>query len=484
MRSTITRRLSNCYRHSHRPSVLNRGIVGTGRQERQQNVGILAMETYIPKRCVKLEDLETYDKVSKGKYSIGLGQERMAFVGDREDINSIALSCTSKLLEKYNIDPQRIGRLEVGTETLVDKSKSTKTVLMELLGTNSDVEGATCLNACYGGTAALLNSVAWIDSAAWDGRYALVVTADIAVYEAGPARPTGGAGAVAMLIGPDAPLPLSPWRHTHAENCWDFYKPRMDTEYPAVDGPMSNEAYLRAVDICYTKLMEKALPSGSFETFDYYCFHSPYNKLVQKSLGRIMYNDFVRNPTGCDPALAAALAAFHPDKVPPQTTYSCRDLDKALKTLSAQKYKEKCTATGYLSKQIGNSYTAAMYVNLLSLVSQEAQKLENKKVFMFSYGSGSIATSFAVLPRAPTDINKGTHFTLKGIADKVNLKSRLAERTEHSPEAFRDALALREIAHDAKPPFKPTDPVETVSKGDYYLQEINDKYHRIYAINT
>ena len=35
---------------------------------------------------------------------------------------------------------------------------------------------------------------------------AIVVTADIAVYAAGSARSTGGAGAIAMLIGPNAPL--------------------------------------------------------------------------------------------------------------------------------------------------------------------------------------------------------------------------------------------------------------------------------------
>lgn len=38
------------------------------------------------------------------------------------------------------------------------------------------------------------------------GRYALVVAGDIAVYASGNARPTGGAGAVAMLVGPNAPL--------------------------------------------------------------------------------------------------------------------------------------------------------------------------------------------------------------------------------------------------------------------------------------
>lgn len=36
----------------------------------------------------------------------------------------------------------------------------------------------------------------------------MVVAADIAVYASGNARPTGGAGAVAMLIGPNAPLVL------------------------------------------------------------------------------------------------------------------------------------------------------------------------------------------------------------------------------------------------------------------------------------
>lgn len=45
-----------------------------------------------------------------------------------------------------------------------------------------------------------------MQSKSWDGRFALVVAADIAVYEAGPARPSGGAGAVVMLVGPNAPL--------------------------------------------------------------------------------------------------------------------------------------------------------------------------------------------------------------------------------------------------------------------------------------
>lgn len=46
-----------------------------------------------------------------------------------------------------------------------------------------------------------MNAVAWVESSGWDGRHAVVVASDVAVYKAGPARPTGGAAAVAMLVG-------------------------------------------------------------------------------------------------------------------------------------------------------------------------------------------------------------------------------------------------------------------------------------------
>ena len=152
--------------------------------------------------------MEQHDGVSAGKYTIGLGQTRMGFCSDREDVNSLCLTAVSRLMEKTGTALTDIGRLEVGTETIVDKSKSVKSVLMQLFADsgNTDLEGIDCTNACYGGTSALFNSINWCESSACDGRLALAVCADIAVYAAGAARPSGGAGAVAMLIGPDAPL--------------------------------------------------------------------------------------------------------------------------------------------------------------------------------------------------------------------------------------------------------------------------------------
>jgi hydroxymethylglutaryl-CoA synthase len=286
-------------RWAARPAALAasaRALATSASAQRPANVGILAAEYYIPSRYVAQGALESADGVSAGKYTVGLGQSGMAFVDDREDINSVALTALARLLEGYQLDPASIGRLEVGTESLVDKSKSTKTVLMDLLPGNRSVEGATTLNACYGGTAALLNSAAWVESSEWDGRYAVYVAADIAGYEAGPARPTGGVGAVAVLVGPDAPLALVPrTRATFAANMWDFYKPGMASEYPVVDGKLSQACYLTAVDECYSGTMARmealrgAAPGtlGLAAAFDHMCFHSPYNKLVQQSFKRV-----------------------------------------------------------------------------------------------------------------------------------------------------------------------------------------------------
>lgn len=84
----------------------------SAQSSRPANIGVLGIEMWFPKRvrpvlqpptvgpltppfflqCISEEDLEVFDGASKGKYTIGLGQEYMAVTDDREDINSIALT--------------------------------------------------------------------------------------------------------------------------------------------------------------------------------------------------------------------------------------------------------------------------------------------------------------------------------------------------------------------------------------------------------
>lgn len=65
-----------------------------------EHVGILALELIVPSRYVNQNDLELHDGVSKGKYTIGLGQERMSFCSDREDVVSLCLTAVSSLMHR------------------------------------------------------------------------------------------------------------------------------------------------------------------------------------------------------------------------------------------------------------------------------------------------------------------------------------------------------------------------------------------------
>ena len=202
-----------------------------------------------------------------------------------------------QLFSKHHIDPINIGRIEVGTETIVDKSKSVKSYLMDYMKSfgNHDVEGIMSVHACYGGTAALFNTIAWMQSEAWDGRLGLVVMSDIAVYEDGSSRSTAGSGAVALLISPDAPLVMEPIRSTHMIHEYDFYKPFMNSEYPVVNGQTSVKTYISCLVNCYKLLKSKYKSidksSISLKDFDQVVFHAPFFKQVKKSFFNLCHQD-------------------------------------------------------------------------------------------------------------------------------------------------------------------------------------------------
>lgn len=158
----------------------------------------------------------------------------------------------------------------------------------------------------------------------------MVVMGDLALYAKGPARPTGGAGAIGLLVGPNAPLVFERnLRSVHMTHAYDFYKPVMDSEYPIVDGQLSVICYLDALDICYQRYKSKYhqqheqqqqqqgnqrniisnnnhtshMANGennkegkfTLASADAFLFHSPYCKLVQKSLARLYWNDYLDN---------------------------------------------------------------------------------------------------------------------------------------------------------------------------------------------
>lgn len=101
--------------------------------------------------------------------------------------------------------------VKVASESGLDRSKSIKSHLMRLFspGGCNDIEGADTCHGCYGSTSALLNAAAWVGSDAWDGRFALVVATDIALYTPGSAACATGELVVVSLpdLTPYPPLP-------------------------------------------------------------------------------------------------------------------------------------------------------------------------------------------------------------------------------------------------------------------------------------
>lgn len=67
-----------------------------------------------------------------------------------------------------------------------------------------------------------------------------------------------------------------------------------------MDGKLSIQCYLSSLDKCYKRFADKAKLKNSetvsLDSFDGLVFHSPYCKLVQKSLARLLLNDAVNLP--------------------------------------------------------------------------------------------------------------------------------------------------------------------------------------------
>jgi len=377
-----------------------------------------------------------------------------------EDIYSFALTACSNLLSKYKIDPDSIGRLEVGTETILDKSKSVKSVLMQLFGDNTNIEGVDTVNACYGGTNAVFNTVNWVESSGWDGRDAIVVTGDIALYAKGNARPTGGAGAVAMLIGPDAPIVVEPGlRGTYMQHAYDFYKPDLTSEYPIVDGHYSVRCYTEALDACYKAYNKresnlKSLANGHanghangngvatptdtktlLDRFDYMSFHAPTCKLVAKSYARLLYNDYLSDPS------APAFADVPAEVRDMEYTKSLTDkvIEKTFMGLTKKRFNERVQPSIEVPTMCGNMYCASVYGGLIGLLSTvDSSTLQGKRIGVFSYGSGLAASLFSLKVIGSTE----------HIQKALNLKERLAARRTVAPEVYDEVSTFLMLNHE------------------------------------
>ncbi len=306
---------------------------------------------------------------------------------------------------------------------------------------NYNVEGVDTVNACYGGTNALLNSINWVESSGWDGRDAVVVAGDIALYKKGNARPTGGAGCVAMLIGPDAPIVMEPGqRGSYIRHAYDFYKPDLTSEYPIVDGHFSIKCYTEAVDACYKaynarEATLKARLNGNdvnghsqelqtpLDRFDYMAFHAPTCKLVAKSYARMLYNDYLVDPS--NPIFAEVPAELR--DMDYNVSVSDKTVEKTFMALAKKRFAARVQPSIQVPTQCGNMYCGSVYGSLCSILSNvKSEDLQGKRIGMFSYGSGLASSLFSFKVKGSTE----------EIAKQLDVSARLEGRRVVAPEVY------------------------------------------------
>lgn len=206
-------------------------------------------------------------------------------------------------------------------------------------------------------------------------------------------------------------------------------------------------------------------------TFDALLFHSPFCKLVQKSLARLCFNDFKSDPEKYPEALQSAFA-----QIALEDSYFNKDVEKAFMDLSKETFEAKTQPSLMIATNVGNMYTPSLYGGLISfIVSHEsAQDLVGKRAALFSYGSGLASSFFSIRVQDPNGAVTRLHNHLR-----PDVLARLKARTKVSPEEFAKTMKLREDTHHLAP-YDPVGLVESLFPSTWYLSSVDDKHRRQY----
>jgi len=371
-----------------------------------------------------LADLAPVHGVEAAKYYVGLGQERMSVAAPDEDVVTLAAAAAQPIVA----DLDEAGRAAIrtvllATESGIDQSKSAGVYVHHLLDLNPACRVVELKQACYSGTSAVQMALALV--ARNPEQKVLVICSDVARYDIGSSgEPTQGAGAVAMLITADPRLvAIEPLSGLNTHDIMDFWRPNYRTT-AMVDGRLSLRAYTDSLSGAWADLQAQGGPG--FTDIDTFCYHQPFTKMAVKA------HQHLTKIVG---------APRDPEVLDAQIGDSLR-----------------------YNKQIGNSYTASMYIGLISLLDHATEDLAGNRIGFFSYGSGAVGEFFTgtVVPGYREHLRTAEH------------QRRIDDRRRVSHEEY-----LRIVA-----PANPVDggehPIPVTSRSPFRLAAITE-HQRVYV---
>lgn len=320
-------------------------------------IGIESLSMYVPRYKLDLRELAQARGVDFGKFQRGIGQEFMSVPAPDEDVVTMGANAAAQAMQ--GIDPGSIRTVIFATESGVDQSKAAAIYVHRLLGLPPTCRTVEMKQACCSGTSALHFALSTV--ALQPQHRVLIIASDVARYGLETAgEPTQGGGAVAMVISANPRvIEIDPACGYYTADVMDFWRPNYRDE-AVVDGKYSIKVYIQALEHAWEAYRREG--GWGFEEFSRFCYHMPFSRMATK-----------------------AHTHFH--------RFLKTDVDLAGQKAQIQ------SGMDY-NRQIGNCYTASLYIGLLSTLENDEADLAGKNIGLFSYGSGCMGAFFGGRVRA------------------------------------------------------------------------------------
>ena len=317
------------------------------------NFGIDTISFYTSGYYLDLKILAEARKVAVSKFYDDLGQKKLAIMPPNEDIVTLAANAVQPLLP--NVDTEAIELVLFATETGIDFSKAATTYIHKLFNLPQRCRVIELKQACYSATFGLHMGLAWLRQN--PTKKILLLASDNARYECNTlAEASQGCGAVAIILSANPQLlEIEPNSGFCTRETMDFWRPNY-SDIALVDGRLSCDIYIRLAEETWRQYAY--LTGRKFTEHDCFCYHTPVVKLVERTHKKLARINGIKNLTT------------------EQIEYQ---IGKAL----------------LYSSEVGNCYTASLYLSIVSLLENVTVDLAGKLIGLYSYGSGSSGEFFA-----------------------------------------------------------------------------------------
>ncbi len=269
-------------------------------------VGIEAMNAFCGSVSLDLMTLAKHRQLDTARFDNLLMKEKTVPL-PHEDPVSYAVNAAQPIIDALSEEEKaRIEMVVTCTESSFDFGKSMSTYIHDLLGLNRNCRLFELKNACYSGTAGLQMAFNFILSQTSPGAKALVIATDVSrfmVVEGGDAltedwsfaEPSGGAGAVAMLVS-ETPYVFQAdigANGYYGYEVMDTCRPAPDAE--AGDSDLSLLSYLDCCENAFLEYQKRVEGADYANTFKYLAFHTPFGGMV-KGAHRNLMRKLVKAP--------------------------------------------------------------------------------------------------------------------------------------------------------------------------------------------